>query len=109
DQLTTGVVVGHNVGFDLGFLAYEAERLGFRGPELLFIDTLVLAKKICDNTLDYQLSTLLGVFNISITGQLHTAAVDAAATRALFWKLINLGNIETLVKTGMRRLNWATF
>ncbi|HUF08617.1 MAG TPA: hypothetical protein VMO47_04805, partial [Rhodothermales bacterium] len=32
DELSSGVVVGHNVLFDLRFLACEAERLLFAGP-----------------------------------------------------------------------------
>ena len=108
-HLTSGVVVGHNLQFDLKFIAYETERLGFRGPKFLFVDTLGLAKKMCNNTSDYQLSSLLERFNISPEGQLHTAAVDARATRALFWKLINLGNIETLAQAGMQRVDWSTF
>lgn len=107
--LTTGVVVGHNVGFDFKFIAYETERLGFRGPNVLFIDTLGLAKKLCNNIGDYKLSSLLTEFNISTEEQLHTAVVDAQATRALFWKLINLGKIETLAQASMQRLSWSTF
>lgn len=109
DLLTTGVVVGHNVSFDFKFIAYETERLGFRGPNALFIDTLGLAKKLCDNTDDFKLSSLLRTFDISVEGPLHNAAIDAQATRALFWKLINLGEIETLAQAGMQRLNWSTF
>jgi len=109
DLLTNGVVVGHNVGFDFYFLAYEAERLGLRGPNVLFIDTLRLAKKLDKDTDDFKLSSLLRTFDISVKGPLHTAAVDALATRALFWKLINLGEIETLAQAGMQRLNWSTF
>ena len=107
--LTTGVVVGHNVSFDFKFIAYESERLGFRGPEVLFIDTLGLAKKFCNNTVDFKLESLLAEFNISTERSLHTAAVDVQATRALFWKLINQGEIETLGQAGMQRLNWSTF
>lgn len=109
DHLTTGVVVGHNVGFDLRFIAYETERLGFRGPKVLFIDTLGLAKKICNNTKDFRLSSLLELFSISAEGQLHTAVVDARATQALFWKLVNVGNINTLAQAGMQRIDWRSF
>lgn len=109
DHLTHGVVVGHNVTFDLRFIAYETDRLNFRGPDILFIDTLGLAKKLCHNTKDFQLSSLLEVFEISTTGKLHTAAVDASATQALFWKLVNLGDIETLAQASIQRLNWSTF
>lgn len=109
DHLTAGVVIGHNVIFDLRFIAYETERLGFPGPQVLFIDTLGLAKKICDNIPDYQLSSLLKKFDITTGSPLHTAVVDARVTQALFWKLVNAGEIETLAQAGMQRLNWSTF
>lgn len=109
NHLKSGVVVGHNVGFDFRFIAYETDRMGFRGPDVLFIDTLGLAKKIYHNTDDYQLATLLEKFDISIESPLHTAVVDARATQALFWKLVNIGNIETLAQADMKRLNWSTF
>lgn len=108
-HLESGVVVGHNLQFDLRFIAYETERLGFRGPRLLFVDTLGLAQKLCSNISDFKLSSLIERFNISIGGELHTAAVDAHATRALFWKLIKLGDIETLAHAGMQRVCWSTF
>ena len=108
-HLTTGVVVGHNISFDLGFLAYEADRLRFRGPKVLFVDTLGLAKKLCDNLKDYKLATLLENFEISTDGPLHTAIVDAQVTRALFWKLVNTGDVETLKEAGMQQLSWTTF
>lgn len=109
EHLTQGVVVGHNVSFDLRFLAYESDRLGLRGPHVLFIDTHGLAKKFYDDLSDYQLPTLLEEFDISPKGPLHTAVVDARCTQALFWKLVNLGEIETLKQAGMKRLSWSNF
>lgn len=106
EHLAIGVVVGHNIGFDLEFLAYEAGRLGLRGPDVLFIDTLRLAQKICDQVQDFELETLLRKFDISIDEPMHTAIVDAQAARALFWKLVNAGEIETLGDANMQRLNW---
>lgn len=104
-----GVIVGHNVGFDLNFISYKAEKLGLRGPDVFFIDTLSLSKRLIKNTSSYKLESLLDYFDIAIQAQLHTALVDAQATQALFWKLIARGEISTLQEAGMNRLNWTVF
>jgi len=44
--LRSGVIVGHNINFDLSFIAYEAERMNLDIPQILFCDTLTLAKTI---------------------------------------------------------------
>jgi len=108
-ELKKGVLVGHNLKFDLKFLAYYAERLGIRGFKVNFIDTLGLAKSLLNSKNGYTLAALLKKFDISVEGSLHTAAVDTEATRALFWKLVNLGNIETLSDAGIKRIDWTTF
>jgi DNA polymerase III subunit epsilon len=94
-HLRTGVVVGHNLPFDFWFLSYESDRLNTDGPDLLFIDTLSLSKKILPNRDNYHLSGLLKFFDIKVNGKLHTATTDTEATRALFWKLIEKGGIST--------------
>jgi len=109
NYLQSGVIVGHNVNFDLQFIAYEADRLGCRGPNVLFIDTLQLAKRLCIDIQDHRLLSLIKFFNISTNGPLHRAEIDARCTRALFWKLINKGGIETLSQAGIKQLNWSTF
>lgn len=109
ELLVSGVVIGHNVHFDLKFIAYEADRLGFRGPKILYIDTLILARKLVDQIQDYQLHSLLKRFQIETNKPLHTAIVDAEATRALFWQLVSFGSIETLEQANIRQMNWSTF
>lgn len=109
EQLQTGVVVGHHLAFDFGFIAREADRLGQSGPQLLFIDTCDLTRRLTLRTSDVQLATLLEYFGIDPDGPLHTAPVDARATRALFGALIDHGGLDTLADAGMRRLDWASF
>ncbi len=113
-RLRAGVVVGHNLHFDFRFVAYEADRLGYDGLDLRFIDTLGLARAHLEAAHleaveDYRLETLLRTFDVVPDGDLHTALVDARAARALFWKLVDVGHIETLGEAGMKRLNWSTF
>lgn len=103
------VVVGHNLQFDFRFVAYEADRRDLRGPTVRFIDTLGLARRLLDRISDARLEVLLSHFDLSPDGELHTAIGDARATRALFWKLVEHGNLNMLADAGLKRLNWTTF
>jgi len=107
--LRTGVVVGHNVPFDFGFLAYASERLGYEGPRVWYIDTLALARRLLLTVRDYRLDTLLTHYDLLPEAPLHTALTDARATRRLFWKLVNDGDLETLADAEVQRLDWQTF
>lgn len=107
EHLQQGIVIGHNLGFDFWFLSYEAERLGLEGPNLRFIDTLDLSRQLLKHQFSFKLSTLLKKFNIHVNGELHTAFVDAEATRALFWKLVELGEISTVGEAGLKQLKWS--
>lgn len=107
-HLQSGIVVGHNVTYDLKFIASETERSGFAGFRVKYIDTLALARKLrIEGSQGLQLQELLQYFNIQIEGQLHTARVDAKATRALFWKLVEYGELKTLNDTLMKQLSWS--
>jgi len=107
--LKKGVVVGHNLKFDFWFISHEADKLGIDGPELRFIDTLSIARKFLPGKNSYRLGDLLREFDITVNGELHAAETDAAATRALFWKLIEKGGISTVGEAGMKKMNWSNF
>ena len=100
------VVVGHNLQFDFGFLTYEAERLGRKGIDLQFVDTLGIARALYPERDDYRLGALRSAFNLPLPGPLHTAEVDTLTTRALFWHLVDEGGFETLADAGVKRLSW---
>jgi DNA polymerase III alpha subunit (gram-positive type) len=106
NHLQHGVVVGHNLRFDLWFISYEAERVGLEGPDIRFIDTLSLSRKVLSKNTGYRLGTLLKHFEIHVAGKLHTAITDAEATRALFWKLVEAGDISTVGDAGIKQLKW---
>lgn len=106
DYLKKGVVVGHNLSFDFWFIFYEANRVGIEGPVLQFIDTLALAKRIVPYNSSFRLNILLKMFDIKVEGNLHSAIIDAEATRALFWALIGRGNIATVGEAGIKNLYW---
>lgn len=101
------VLVGHNLAFDLSFLSYEAQRHRIHGPNVLYLDTLALARRVLAGAPDYRLETLLACLDLPVPVNLHTAEADAFATRDLFFRLIKLGNIESLDQAGLKRINWA--
>jgi DNA polymerase III epsilon subunit-like protein len=106
DHLRDGVVVGHNLSFDVRFLTYEAERLGLGGVDLRFADTLGLARRLWPGRDDYRLGRLLTAVGAAPDEALHTAVGDALATRTLFWRLVEAGALTTLGDLRVRRLRW---
>ena len=102
------VVVGHNIGFDLHHLTHEAHRLDLPGPTVCAIDTLGLARRLQVPAVDYSLGALLRLFGKMPERPLHTARVDAAATRELLWQLVAYGNLTTLSDAGARPVHWVS-
>lgn len=108
DVFANRIVVGHNLQFDFGFLAHEADRIGLRGPDLRFVDTLALSRRLLDRD-DVQLESLADRFDLVPDDALHTALGDARAARALFWTLADRGDLNTLSEAGMKTLRWSSF
>jgi len=83
DFIGDSAIAGHNVDFDLGFLA-AARGEPFRN---LSYDTLELARLVAPDSPGFRLSTLCKAFNIELkTG--HRALDDAVATARLLTVLI---------------------
>ncbi len=90
------LVVGHNVGFDLGFIE-EALGDGTRFEQGRYLDTLVIAREGYPDLQNYKLETLSAFFGIELS-QNHRALPDAEATaNLLLWFANDLpGRISTL-------------
>ncbi|CAN5576251.1 hypothetical protein BH23CHL7_BH23CHL7_10860 [soil metagenome] len=80
-----GVLVGHNVGFDIGFLEAALEGEKINGPGR-YLDTLVLVKGAYPDA-DLKLADLARFFGLE-TEPTHRAMPDAEATAQL---LIHMG------------------
>jgi len=106
-RLGDHIVVGHNLAFDLGFLAYEAARRDIRGPKVRFVDTLSMAKRSGLDYPSHELGGLVDHFGIDHEGEFHSAVGDVRATKELFWRLVEENGLETLADAGMSRLDWA--
>ncbi len=78
------LVVGHSVGFDLGFIE-EALGDGTRFEAGRYLDTLVIAREGYPDLENYKLETLARVFGVELA-QNHRALPDAEATaNLLLW------------------------
>lgn len=107
DRLHNRVIVGHNITFDLEFLAKEIERIPHtRQPQLYFIDTLALAKQLLADTGPWTLFAVASRLALAPEGPLHTAPVDALLALEVFETLAQQLESPTLKDLNLRRLLW---
>ncbi|HEX9044408.1 MAG TPA: polyribonucleotide nucleotidyltransferase [Candidatus Limnocylindrales bacterium] len=74
-------ILGHSVGFDLGFIE-AALGDGYRFPQGRYLDTLVIAREAYPDLENYKLDTLIRIFGIE-RSESHRALPDAEATAEL--------------------------
>lgn len=80
----TDWIIGHHVAFDVRFLQATCSRLMRAPPMFRAIDTVILARKACeDKTENYRLETLAKHFGIA-EKQTHRALPDARITAQLY-------------------------
>jgi DNA polymerase-3 subunit epsilon len=86
--------VGHNIGFDLGFLSYEAERCGLAtGFPLEGIDTIALARRYLPGMRRAKLDRVAAALHIPVHDR-HRALPDARVTAQVFVHLLALARAE---------------
>lgn len=95
---TGAILVGHNLGFDLHFLAYEAASLNARLP-LAGIDVPILARRLLPDQRRFGLAALARRLHVPLTTP-HRALADAEATAKVFVKLLRLARQEGLTTYG---------
>ena len=92
-------VVGHNIGFDLGFLKSRGMELGNER-----CDTWDLAYVLMPGLRDYSLRGLSGRFGVPHLRP-HRAVEDAMATRGVFLALLNMwGEADPTMVARVRRI-----
>ncbi len=90
DGLSDRAIVGHNVGFDIGFLRVEMRRLGGRPAPRTVLDTVMLARCVFGHRgRGYGLDELVGLADVP-TGdqQRHRALGDAVLTARVYVTLV---------------------
>ncbi|MDT0344723.1 3'-5' exonuclease [Streptomyces litchfieldiae] len=85
-RLDGAVLVAHNVGFDLRFLATELERSGTGDLPATALDTLRLARRFLPELANHRLTTCVAAFGIP--HRAHRADSDAEVTAALLVELL---------------------
>ncbi|MCA9979857.1 MAG: DEAD/DEAH box helicase family protein, partial [Anaerolineales bacterium] len=99
------VVVGHNVGFDLGFLQQES-----LGTSNTAVDTVTLASILLPRAGRYGLEYLAEYLMLTIddSGQAHRALADVLLTAELFLELshrasqLDVGILSEIIEAGSR-------
>lgn len=82
DFVGDAVLVGHNVAFDLNFLALHEGATGIRFTNPV-LDTMFLAGLLFDDAHDHSLDGLATQFEIALNSR-HSALGDAVATAEIF-------------------------
>ncbi|MFL5659621.1 MAG: exonuclease domain-containing protein [Ktedonobacteraceae bacterium] len=96
------IIVGHNVGFDIGFLSYEAQLLGYAFP-IDGLDSIPLARRFLPGLRRFKLDVVAGHLKIPAANR-HRALGDAKVTAAIFMKLLNLAQQQDIHTLGNLRL-----
>jgi DNA polymerase-3 subunit epsilon len=98
------VLVGHNVGFDIGFLTYEAQLLGQPFP-IDGLDTIMLARRFLPGLRRFKLDLVAQHLKIPASNR-HRAMGDARVTAAIFLKLLENARQQDIQTLGhlQRRL-----
>ncbi len=95
------IVVGHNVGFDIGFLNYEAQLLGQSFP-IDGLDTIPLARRFLPALKRFKLDNVAAHLKIA-TSNRHRALGDARVTAAVFIKLLEMAEKQGITTLGQLR------
>src|SRR2546430_8018172 len=95
------ILVGHNIGFDIGFLSHEAQLLGCAFP-IDGLDTIPLARRFLPGLRRFKLDVVAGHLKIPMVNR-HRALGDAKVTAAIFMKLLNLARQEGIYTLGNLR------
>ncbi|MGQ9866672.1 MAG: 3'-5' exonuclease [Pseudanabaenaceae cyanobacterium] len=82
-----GLIVGHNVGFDVAMVTAHARRVGLILPRYRWEDTWDLAQRVAPPVPNYKLETLAQHFALPTTPN-HHALADAQTTVELLSRLV---------------------
>src|SRR5437588_6446917 len=92
------ILVGHNIGFDIGFLSHEAQLLGYAFP-IDGLDTILLARRFLPGLRRFKLDVVANHLKIP-TIHRHRAMGDARVTAAIFMKLLVLAQQQGIHTLG---------
>lgn len=97
DHFAGTILVGHNVSFDYKFLRSEFLRSGIALPEIPYVCTLNLSKKVDPNIPSGKLEALCEYFDIPLANS-HCAYTDCEATAKLFQILLREYSLQNVLQ-----------
>ncbi len=95
------ILVGHNLGFDIGFLSHEARLLDAAFP-LDGLDTIPLARRFLPGLRRFKLDMVAEHLKIPAANR-HRALGDAKVTAAIFLRLLTLAKQQGIQTLGHLR------
>src|SRR5579883_3011754 len=95
------ILVGHNLGFDIGFLSHEARLLG-QGFPLDGLDTIPLARRFLPGLKRFRLDVVAEHLKIPTMNR-HRAMGDARVTAAIFLRLLERAQQQGIATLGHLR------
>jgi len=94
------ILVAHNAFFDVDFLTYHLNQVGFQNVNYSVIDTLQIARQIYGHKLKrFNLKAVSKFFNVELTNH-HRAEADTFATAEIFKSMM-----AQMVGKGFKTLN----
>jgi DNA polymerase-3 subunit epsilon len=96
------VLLGHNVGFDVGVLDRECRRHGLHWRPPPALDTLLLAGALLPEQDDLRLEALAGALGVDVQGR-HTALGDCLVTAQVFIRMLPLLHDRNAATLGAAR------
>lgn len=84
--VSSDILLGHNVSFDLRFIKYNVKKYFNLDFENKSLDTMRISRKYCKNLKSHKLETLANFYNISTKGH-HRALNDCVMTNEIYLNL----------------------
>lgn len=85
----SSILVAHNALFDLGVLEKTLARYGLEAPDVIFVDTLKIARRMLKETANHKLPTLCWHYDIELNH--HDSGSDSNACAELLLNLVTDG------------------
>lgn len=93
-------VAGHNVRFDLGFVAYELALIGRRIQEgTPVVDTLKMSRELLPYLSNHKLAYIARSLGVNV-GETHRAMADVKLTAAILSRLMDMAIEKNIDKVG---------
>lgn len=108
------VLIAHHAPFDMGFLAYEFEKVGHKLPGSVVLCSSLLSRKVILESPNHKLQTLITVLGLD-RGQAHRAGDDASACLEVGLECMKrleskgLAKLSDILEVQEKPLDWPNF